>query len=120
MPYAVFTEPELGRVGMSVKQAEDAGAEFVTVDVKMKSNNRARVIGEGVGFVRLVVEANDPEGRLLGATVLGPAAGELVHAFVMLMHLDRGLASIQDAIFIHPTLFEVVHQAVDTWHKERT
>jgi hypothetical protein len=35
------------------------------------------------------------------------------------MHLDQPLESILDAVFIHPTLFEVVHQAVDTWHKQR-
>jgi pyruvate/2-oxoglutarate dehydrogenase complex dihydrolipoamide dehydrogenase (E3) component len=115
VPWAVFTDPELGRVGKAQKDAP--GAKIVTV--KMKSNDRARVIGEGVGLVKLVLDPADPRGKLLGATIVGPAAGELVHAFVMLMHLDQPLESILDAVFIHPTLFEVVHQAVDTWHKQR-
>jgi pyruvate/2-oxoglutarate dehydrogenase complex dihydrolipoamide dehydrogenase (E3) component len=118
VPYAVFTDPELGRVGMSVDQAKRQGIEHRVITVEMKTNDRARTIGQPAGFVKLVVKPDD-EGTLLGATLLGADAGELVHAFIMLMHLGRGLASIHDAIFVHPTRFEVVHQAVDRWAKSR-
>ena len=117
VPYAVFTDPELGRIGLSEGQARAQGVDHDVVCVEMRSNDRARMIGQGHGMVKLIIDREGNEGRLFGATVLGPAAGELVHAFVMLMHLHRGLRSILDAVFIHPTLFEVVHQAVDTWHK---
>ncbi len=115
VPWAVFTDPELGRVGKAEKDVPNAKI----VTVKMKSNDRARVTGEGVGMVKLVLDPDDRDGKLLGACIVGPQAGELIHGLVMLMHLDKPLASILDAVFIHPTLFEVVHQAVDTWHKQR-
>ncbi|MEM1011128.1 MAG: FAD-dependent oxidoreductase [Planctomycetota bacterium] len=116
VPWAVFTDPELGRVGKSEKDAP--GATIITVP--MKANDRARVTGEGVGQVKLVLDPDDPNGKLLGACIVGPQAGELIHAFIMLMHLDKPLASILDAVFVHPTLFEVVHQAVDKWHKQQS
>lgn len=119
VPYAVFTDPELGRVGLSEGQAVEQNVPHTTITVKMRSNDRARAVGEPEGLVKLVLDPHDPRGRLLGATMLGNSAGELIHAFVMLMHLDQPLESILDAIFIHPTLFEIVHQAVDTWHKSK-
>ena len=119
VPYAVFTDPEIGRVGLSENQARAKGIEPVIACVDMRSNDRARTVGEPEGMVKLVLDPSDPDGKLLGATVIGTAAGELIHAFVMLMHLERPIASILDAVFIHPTLFEIVHQAVDKWHKSK-
>ena len=119
VPYAVFTDPEIGRVGLSEGQARDKGIDPVVVCVDMKANDRARTVGEPHGMVKVVLDPGDPDGKLLGATVIGTGGGELIHAFILLMHLDRPLASILDAVFIHPTLFEVVHQVVDQWHKRR-
>ncbi len=119
VPYAVFTDPEIGRVGLSECQAKEKGIDPQIVCVDMRSNDRARTVGESHGMVKLVLDPNDPDGKLLGATVIGTHAGELIHAFVMLMHLEKPLASILDIVFIHPTLFEIVHQAVDRWHKSR-
>ncbi len=119
VPYAIFTDPEIGRVGLSEGQARQQGLDVDVVCVEMASNDRARMIGEGVGMVKLIVDKQSDEGRLLGATVIGPAAGELVQAFIILMHTGHGLKSILDIVFIHPTLFEIVHQAVDTWWKRR-
>ncbi len=117
VPYAVFTDPEIGRVGLSLKQAREHGVEHLVIEAPMKANDRARVTGEGAGFVRLLIAPGE-EGRLLGATILGTTGGELIHAFIVLMHTGRGLASILDAIFVHPTLFEVVHQCVDRWQSK--
>ena len=110
VPYAVFTDPELGRVGLTERQARDGGLDFKVVRVSMQRNDRAYAVGEATGFVKLLV-ARDT-GKVLGAAVVGPSAGELVHSFVVLMHLDRPLGDLHDAIFIHPTLSEIVHSAV--------
>ena len=120
VPWAVFTDPEIGRVGLSEKQCEEKGLKTRVICVSMKSNDRARVTGEPAGFVKLLVDAESDEGKLHGAAIVGHQAGELIHAFIMLMHLDRGLSAILDAVFIHPTLFEVIHQAVDQWHKSKS
>ena len=114
VPYAVFTDPELGRVGMSESAARQAGLAFEVVTVPMNRNDRAQAIGEVEGFVKLVVARET--GKLLGAAVIGPGGGELIHAFIVLMHLDRPLLDLLDAIFIHPTLFEIVHSSVDAYY----
>ena len=110
VPYAVFTDPELGRVGLSERAATEAGVEHRIVSVPMNRNDRAQAVGEAVGFVKLVVDPGT--GKLLGAAVVGPSAGELVHNFILLMHLDRPLSDLHDAIFIHPTLSEIIHSAI--------
>ena len=116
VPYAVFTDPELGRVGMTEAAATKAGLAFDVVRASMGKNDRAHALGTTRGFVKLVVERNS--GKLLGAAVLGFGGGELVHAFILLMHLGRPLLDLLDAIFIHPTLFEIVHSAVDAYYRQ--
>ena len=117
VPYAVFTDPELGRVGLSEKAAKQAGLAFDLVCVPTNRNDRARAVGEASGFVKLLVAPDT--GKLLGASVLGPNAGEFVHAYITLMHLDRPLLDLLDMIFIHPTVAEVIHSTVDAYHRQK-
>ena len=119
VPWAVFTDPEIGRVGANEREAREKGLRHEVVTVNVRRNDRARAVGEGEGLVKLIVDPDDD--RLLGAAVVGPSAGELVHAFVMLMHLGRPITGLLDATFIHPTLFEIVHSSIDTyWKKKRS
>ena len=117
VPYAVFTDPELGRVGLSEKAARQAGEEFDVVCVPMSRNDRAHAVGETSGFVKLLVAPDT--GRLLGASVLGPNAGEFVHAYITLMHLGRPLLDVLDMIFIHPTVAEIIHSTADAYFRQK-
>ena len=83
----------------------------------MNRNDRARAVGEASGFVKLLVAPDT--GKLLGASVLGPNAGEFVHAYILLMHLDRPLLDLLDMIFIHPTVAEIIHSTVDAYYHDK-
>jgi pyruvate/2-oxoglutarate dehydrogenase complex dihydrolipoamide dehydrogenase (E3) component len=110
VPYAVFTDPELGRVGMTEEEARKAGRRVRIGRFEMKANGKAREVGETAGFIKVVVDAEDD--RLLGAAVLASEGAELVHAYVTLMNAGAPFTAIRDAVFIHPTLAEAVQSAV--------
>ncbi|MEO5785285.1 MAG: mercuric reductase [Casimicrobiaceae bacterium] len=110
VPYAVFTDPELGRVGMTESEARKAGKKVKIGHFEMKSNGKARELGETRGFVKVVVDAGSE--RILGAAVFALEGAELVHLFVDLMNADAPFGVMRDAIHIHPTLAEGLQSAV--------
>lgn len=110
IPYAIFTDPELGRVGMTEAEARRAGHAIRVGRFDFKDNGKANEIGEAEGFIKVVVEASS--GRLLGAAVLGPQGAELVHLYVGLMNAQVPYTVIEQAIHIHPTLAEALQSAV--------
>lgn len=109
IPYAIFTDPEVGRVGMTEKEAREAGQGFRVGRSCFKDNGKAKEIGEATGFIKVIAEASSD--RLLGATVLGPQASELVHLFAGLMHARLPYTAMAQAIHIHPTLAEALQSA---------
>jgi pyruvate/2-oxoglutarate dehydrogenase complex dihydrolipoamide dehydrogenase (E3) component len=108
VPYALFTDPELGRVGISEREAKLKGLEVRIVCFEMNQNGKALEIGEGQGFIKLVIDMDD---HLLGAAVLTSSGSELVHLYVNLINSGQTLASIREAIYAHPTLAEAVQSA---------
>ena len=112
VPYAIFTDPELGRVGLTETQARDKGLKFRVGRFRMRDDGKAREIGETEGFIKVVVEAES--GLLLGASVLAAEGSELVHEYVQLMNAKVPYSVMENAIHIHPTLSEAVQSAVAT------
>lgn len=110
VPYAVFTDPELGRVGLSERQARESGKNVRVGRFEMRDNGKAREIGETSGFCKVVVDAESEQ--ILGAAVLAAHGGELVHLFVDLMNARARYGVLRDAIHIHPTLAEAMQSAV--------
>lgn len=110
VPYALFTDPELGRVGLTEAQAREQGRDIRVGRFEMRNNGKARELGETAGFIKVVVDRRT--GLLLGASVLCVEAGELVHAYVQLMNARAPFTVMQNAIHIHPTLSEAVQSAV--------
>jgi pyruvate/2-oxoglutarate dehydrogenase complex dihydrolipoamide dehydrogenase (E3) component len=110
VPYAMFTDPELGRVGLTEREARCAFKEVQVARFEMKNNGKAREIGEPDGFIKVVVDART--NRILGAAVLATEAAELVHMYIDLMNADAPYTAIRDAVHIHPTLAEAVQSAV--------
>ncbi len=110
IPYAIFTDPELGRVGMTEQEARKAGHDIRVGRFDFKNNGKAKEIGETAGFIKVIVAASS--GKLLGAAVLGPEGAELVHMYVDLMNADAPYSVMENAIHIHPTLAEAVQSAV--------
>jgi pyruvate/2-oxoglutarate dehydrogenase complex dihydrolipoamide dehydrogenase (E3) component len=111
VPYAIFTDPQLGRVGMTEEEARKTDRRIKVSRYEMKKNGRAREFGETEGFIKVVSDANT--NRILGAAVLASEGAELIHLYVNLMNADAPLTVIRDAIYIHPTLTEAVQSALN-------
>ncbi len=111
VPYAIFTDPELGRVGMTEREAREAGYEVEVMSFDMRrEKGKAREIGENKGLIKVVADASD--GRILGAAALTAEGAELVHMYVDLMNAGATLDVIRNAVHIHPTLAEDIQSAV--------
>jgi len=110
IPYGMFTDPELGRVGLNETEARAQAPDARIVRRDFASMGRAREMGQARGFVKLVATADGK--RLLGATILGKNGAELVHEMVAMMNSDTDLATFRKGVHIHPTLAEGVHQSV--------
>lgn len=110
VPYAIYTDPQLGRVGMTETESKKAGRKVRVGRFEMRQNGKAREVSETEGFVKVVVAARG--GRILGAAVLASEGAELVHLFVDVMNAGGRADAIRDAIHVHPTFAEAVQSAV--------
>jgi pyruvate/2-oxoglutarate dehydrogenase complex dihydrolipoamide dehydrogenase (E3) component len=102
--YAMFTDPPLGRVGMSAREARDSGRRVRQAVLPMSAVTRAALDGETDGLIKLLVDA-DTE-RFLGASVLGITGDEIVQIVSALMHADASYRVLADMLPIHPTVAE--------------
>ncbi len=104
VPYALFTDPELGRVGMTEREARAAGRTVKVGTVPLARVARATERGDTRGMMKVVVDATSD--RILGAAVLAAGGGELVQTLMALMMADAPWTTFKDAVFIHPTMTE--------------
>ncbi|MFW6097529.1 MAG: mercuric reductase [Chloroflexota bacterium] len=104
VPYALFTDPELGRVGLTEKEARDAGYNLKVGSIPMAWVARAIERGETAGLMKIVIDGDTD--RILGAAILGSHGGELVQTLMALMMADAPWTLFEKATFIHPTLTE--------------
>jgi pyruvate/2-oxoglutarate dehydrogenase complex dihydrolipoamide dehydrogenase (E3) component len=104
VPYAVFTDPQLGRVGMTEKEARATGRRLKIGAIPMAWVARAIERDETAGLMKLIVDAETD--RILGAAILATEGGELVHILSTLMLASAPYTILKGAIFIHPTLAE--------------
>ena len=104
VPYAVFIDPQLGRIGLSERDAKRLGKAVRVARLPMTSVARALELDESRGFMKALV---DPEsGQILGAAVLGIEGGELMSALQLAMMGGVPYGRMRDAVFAHPTLAE--------------
>jgi pyruvate/2-oxoglutarate dehydrogenase complex dihydrolipoamide dehydrogenase (E3) component len=104
VPYAVFTDPQLGRVGMTEKEAQATKRPLKVGKIPMSGVARAIERDETAGLMKLVVDgATD---RILGAAILATEGGELIHVLQTLMLAQAPYTLLKGAIYIHPTLAE--------------
>ncbi len=104
VPYCAFTDPELGRAGMSEKEARAAGIPLKIGKTPMTQVARAVERDETAGLMKLIVDARND--RILGATVLSSNGGELVQILYALMLGNLPYTLLKGAVYIHPTLAE--------------
>ena len=110
VPWAIFTDPPLGRVGLTEAGARAAGHALRVARLPAEKSDRHRESGERAGLIKLIVDAQTD--KVLGATCLCHAGPEIVHAFVWLMNADLPVSEIKKSIYIHPTYMEAARSAV--------
>jgi pyruvate/2-oxoglutarate dehydrogenase complex dihydrolipoamide dehydrogenase (E3) component len=104
VPYCLFTDPELARIGLSETEAETQGIAYRLFKVPMETNLRAHALSETRGFVKALVET-DSDG-ILGFTAYGVGAGEIMAAVQVAMIAGLPYTTLRDAVLTHPTLTE--------------
>jgi dihydrolipoamide dehydrogenase len=109
IPAAVFTDPEIGTVGLSVDEAEAEGFDPVVGEMPMRASGRALTLGEEEGFVRIVADA-DTE-FVLGGRIVAPNASELIAEIGVAIEMGARLEDVAGTVHTHPTLSEAVAEA---------
>lgn len=114
VPSCIYTIPEIARVGLTADEARERGHDIVTGTGRLGANGKALALGETAGFCQLVVEkAGD---RLLGATLMGPHATDLVHELGLAILYGIGAREVGLMIHAHPTIAEAVMDAAHEVH----
>jgi dihydrolipoamide dehydrogenase len=109
VPAAVFTDPEIGAVGMTEADAEAAGFEPVVGEMPLRASGRALTLDDRDGFVRIVADAEDE--FVLGARIVAPEASELIAEVGLAIEMGAQLEDVAGTIHTHPTLSEAVREA---------
>ena len=104
IPFCIFTDPELARVGLNESQAKKARIDYRLVKIPMAAVLRTRTLSETNGFLKAVIGAEDDQ--ILGFTALGTQAGELMSVVQTAMMAKLPYTALRDAIFAHPTMAE--------------
>ncbi|WP_447361629.1 FAD-containing oxidoreductase [Burkholderia vietnamiensis] len=112
--YALYIDPPLGRVGMTLAQARQTGRRLLVGTRPMTRVGRAVEKGESLGFMKVIVDADDH--ALLGASILGVTGDEVVHGLLDVMAARAPYTTISRAMHIHPTVSELVPTLLQDLH----
>ena len=114
IPSAVYADPELARIGLSEEDARAAhGDKVKSVTAPFHENDRAQAEGETEGFARIVV---GPGAKILGATVVGKGAGDLIQIVGLAMASKLGLRALTGVVAPYPTRGEIVKRAAGAFY----
>lgn len=109
IPGATYTEPGIGSVGLTEKQANEKGYEVKIGKFPFLGNSKASILGSHDGFVKVVADAK--YGEILGVHIIGPHAYELIAEAVAAMESEATVETMMTTIHAHPTLYEAVGEA---------
>jgi NAD(P) transhydrogenase len=109
LPVGIYTIPEVSSVGETEEELRARGKPYVVGKASLENNARANLVGEAVGFLKLLADAKD--GSILGVHCIGPHASELVHLGQAVMSYQGDLHYFQEAVFNYPTLGDVYKYA---------
>ncbi len=112
VPYTVFIDPQLGRVGLSEREARAQGLRFRVAKMPMSWVARALETDESRGFMKAIVDGDTDQ--ILGAAILGIEGGEIMAVLQMAMIGGLPYTALRDAIFAHPTLAESLNNLFAT------
>jgi dihydrolipoamide dehydrogenase len=111
IPRATFCQPQIASFGYSEAQAKEKGYDVKVATFPFSANGKARGMAEGVGFVKIVADAEHNE--IVGAHMIGPEVTELLPALTLAQQWDLTADEVARNIFAHPTLSEAMKEAVE-------
>ena len=109
IPGCIFTDPEIASVGITDKAAIEKGIKPKISKFDFLGSGMARIFDKAEGFIKIV--SNSETGEILGTSVIGPHATELIGVFIVAVQSRLGLPQLKRIIFAHPTLSESIHAA---------
>jgi pyruvate/2-oxoglutarate dehydrogenase complex dihydrolipoamide dehydrogenase (E3) component len=104
VPFCLFTDPELARIGLNETEARERGIAYRLAKIPMAAVLRTRTLSETRGFMKALIDTESD--RILGFTVFGVEAGEIMATVQVAMIAGLPCTTLRDAIFTHPTLQE--------------
>lgn len=113
LPWVTYTDPELAQVGLTEAQALASDPKARILRAEFEGNDRAKADGETDGFLKAMVAGN---GRILGATIVGSHAGELLMPWVLAISQGLKIGAIANAIAPYPTLSEISKRAAGSYY----
>ena len=108
-PAATYCEPQIGSVGLTEKQAREAGFDVKTGKFPFLGNSKATILGQHEGFIKVIAEAK--YGEILGVHAIGPLASEIIAEPVTALGLEATLDDMANTIHAHPTVSEALGDA---------
>ena len=115
IPWTTFTDPEVARVGLNEQDAQRQGIDVEVTRFDLDDLDRALADEEGKGFVKVLTPPG--KDKILGVTIVGHHAGDLMAEFIFAMKWGLGLKKVMGTIHIYPTLTEATKFAASTWRK---
>jgi len=117
VPWCTYTDPEVAHVGLGEKEAKEKNIDYDLFVVPLEDVDRAVVESEEAGFAKILTAKGSD--KILGATIIAPHAGDLLHEFVLAMNAKIGLGKIASMIHAYPTFAELARKAGDKYNKTR-
>ena len=118
IPWCTFTDPEVARVGLNEAEATEKKIPFAVTKYNIDDLDRAITDGEAHGFVKVLTKPNSD--RILGVTIVGSHAGDIIAEYVAAMKHGFGLNKILGTIHIYPTFSEANKFAAGAWKRNNT
>lgn len=113
IPRCVYTFPEIASVGMTEKEAKEAGFKLKTEKVDIAANGKAIAAGENSGFMKIIAE--EQYGEILGVVMVGAHVTEMISQATSYLHLEGTMEELDEMVFPHPTISEALFEAAAKW-----
>ncbi len=116
VPWVTFSDPEFGRVGLTEDEARQRHGKVSVYRQPFSAVDRAIIEGEDKGLIKIVA---DKKKQILGAHILGPGAGELIHEYILAMKAKIPITTISGTIHVYPTVSQGLKRACDQYYTEK-
>ena len=117
VPWCTYVDPEIAHVGLAEKEAKQKNVDYDLFVVPLEDVDRAVVESEDAGFAKVLTAKGSD--KILGATIVAPHEGDLLHEFVVAMKANVSLGKISSIIHAYPTFAELARKAGDKYNKSR-